>query len=72
MADTLHESRLLRGPEDGCYIRGMFMEGARWDADAHLLGESRPKELFTEFPIVWLKPVQVGAPPVPGLQRSSE
>lgn len=46
------------GPDDGCYITGLFMEGARWDDAAHLVGESRPKELFTPFPIVWLKPVQ--------------
>lgn len=41
-------------------MRGLFMEGARWDHDTHLMGESRPKELFTEFPIIWLKPEQVG------------
>lgn len=46
------------GPDDGCYISGLFMEGARWDDAAHLVGESRPKELFTSFPIIWLKPVQ--------------
>lgn len=46
------------GPDDGCYITGLFMEGARWDDVAHRVGESRPKELFTPFPIIWLKPVQ--------------
>jgi dynein heavy chain len=49
---------IARGPEDGCYIRGLFLEGARWNADMKELDESRPKELFTEMPIVWLKPVQ--------------
>ena len=50
------------GPKDGCYIRGLFMEGARWDSEAHQLGESRPKELFTDCPIVWLRPEQVRRP----------
>eukprot|EP00959_Pyramimonas_sp_CCMP1952_P106258 2221730-Pyramimonas_sp.AAC.1 len=45
-------------PENGCYIWGLYIEGARWDGDAHAVGESRPKELFTEFPMMWLDPVQ--------------
>lgn len=51
------------GPGDGCYVTGLFMEGARWDEQAHAVGESRPKELFTAFPIIWLKPEQHRAPP---------
>lgn len=46
-----HET-VPQGPEDGCYIRGLFMEGARWDSETHLLGDSRPKELFTDCPVV--------------------
>jgi dynein heavy chain, axonemal len=51
------------GPEDGCYITGLFMEGARWDDQRHVIGESRPKELFTQFPVVWLQPEQHREPP---------
>ncbi len=29
--------------EDGAYIAGMFVEGARWDAGAMMLEESQPK-----------------------------
>lgn len=54
-------------PEDGCYIRGLFVEGARWDSKRHLLGESNPKELYSEMPIVWLSPVQNRKAPKTGV-----
>ena len=43
-------------PDNGCYIRGLFLEGARWSADKHELAESKPKELYTDMPVIWLKP----------------
>ncbi|GLI62391.1 hypothetical protein VaNZ11_005010 [Volvox africanus] len=56
--DGLDEAKLPGGPEDGCYIRGLFMEGARWDSQTHVVAESRPKELYTEMPVIWLRPEQ--------------
>ena len=43
-------------PPDGCYIHGLFLEGAAWDADQHTLVEARPKELYSVFPPIWLNP----------------
>ncbi|KAL9652089.1 hypothetical protein ABK040_015890 [Willaertia magna] len=43
-------------PEDGCYVRGLYMEGARWDRQNQCIEESNPKELYCEMPIIWFKP----------------
>ncbi|XP_057625591.1 dynein axonemal heavy chain 1 [Chionomys nivalis] len=44
-------------PQIGCYIHGLFLEGARWDPLDFRLAESRPKELYTEMAVIWLMPV---------------
>ena len=43
-------------PEDGAFVRGLFMEGARWDTKAHVIAESLPRELFVSMPFIHLSP----------------
>lgn len=57
---------LTRPPDEGCYIHGLFLEGARWDPAAFQLVESRPKELYTEMAVIWLLPVPHRQPPATG------
>lgn len=63
--DTLvYEFQVMDGerptepPEDGCFIEGLFLEGARWDSERHQLAESAPKQLFSPMPIIWFKPIR--------------
>ncbi|CAM9110379.1 unnamed protein product, partial [Ectocarpus fasciculatus] len=43
-------------PKDGAYIKGLFMEGARWDVENHVIDESLPRELFIQMPHLHLSP----------------
>jgi dynein heavy chain len=45
-------------PPDGVYIRGLFLEGARWDAKEGSISDSLPKQLYTELPVIHLDPMQ--------------
>ncbi|KAH1168316.1 dynein axonemal heavy chain 1 [Mauremys mutica] len=59
-------SELAQRPAQGCYIHGLFLEGARWDPLSFQLAESRPKELYTEMAVIWLVPVPNRKPPTTG------
>ena len=56
--DETPHTEIVRGPPDGCYIRGLFLEGAGWDYESHVLVESKPKELYVDMPVIWLNPVK--------------
>ncbi|XP_017478046.1 PREDICTED: dynein heavy chain 10, axonemal [Rhagoletis zephyria] len=46
-------------PATGCYIQGLFLEGARWDMDIMQLARSHPKILVEELPILSVVPIEV-------------
>uniref|UniRef100_A0A8C4W100 Dynein axonemal heavy chain 1 n=1 Tax=Gopherus evgoodei TaxID=1825980 RepID=A0A8C4W100_9SAUR len=62
----LQTTQLAERPAQGCYIHGLFLEGARWDPVSFQLAESRPKELYTEMAVIWLVPVPNRKPPTRG------
>ncbi|KAF0024691.1 hypothetical protein F2P81_023493 [Scophthalmus maximus] len=53
---TKEETDMDEKPEDGAYVKGLFMEGARWDRENMVIGESLPKILFDTLPIIKLRP----------------
>ncbi|KAL4464296.1 hypothetical protein ABPG72_011341 [Tetrahymena utriculariae] len=55
--DSKTHNDIKEKPDTGCYIYGMFIEGARWDHHSHQLQDSNPKELFSNLPLIHLVPV---------------
>jgi dynein heavy chain len=39
-------------PQEGCYIHGLFLEGAAWSKDHQQIWESEPKILYVPLPVL--------------------
>ncbi|XP_072767433.1 LOW QUALITY PROTEIN: dynein axonemal heavy chain 10-like [Anoplolepis gracilipes] len=46
-------------PDQGCYVYGLYLEGARWDVEEHRLKRSHPKVLIEELPILTIIPTEI-------------
>jgi dynein heavy chain len=60
------ESGIGQYPKDGAYMKGMFLEGAKWDYEHGYLAEPNPMELFSPMPIVHFKPAMAKKKPPRG------
>ncbi|XP_024941329.1 dynein heavy chain 7, axonemal [Cephus cinctus] len=55
---TLKETVFQTPPEDGVYIYGLFLDGARFNMDKMVVDESLPKVLYENVPHIWLVPMK--------------
>jgi len=50
--------RYDKGPKEGIYIHGLYLEGCGWDPVRQVLAESKPKVLYVDAPCMYLKPMR--------------
>uniref|UniRef100_M4A6Z4 Uncharacterized protein n=1 Tax=Xiphophorus maculatus TaxID=8083 RepID=M4A6Z4_XIPMA len=46
-------------PNTGCYIHGLFLEGASWNYKTGQLSDSNLMEFHTQMPVIWLIPKEL-------------
>jgi len=56
---TKHTSEVgLQALESGCYVSGLYLEGAGWDQEASVLRTQDPKVLVIDIPIMQVIPIE--------------
>lgn len=50
--------QVTEAPEDGCYIIGLYLEGAAWDLNKGCIKRQEPKVLVVELPILEVIPIE--------------
>lgn len=49
---------IKEGPDDGVYIYGLYLEGARFDRDRGMVVESEPGRMYDLLPVIHFKPAE--------------
>ena len=52
------DEQISKKPDHGCFVKGLFLEGAGWDLEACQLVRQKPKILVTEMPIIRVIPIE--------------
>jgi len=49
---NMEREEVRKGPDEGVYIYGLFLDGCRWDKPGNKLADSVPKVLFAPLPVL--------------------
>jgi hypothetical protein len=56
--DSFDSARFTESPEEGVYIEGLYLEGAKWDLEKRCLMECGQTELISTLPVMHLCPTE--------------
>merc|ERR1711988_303485 len=68
--ETMEPSGVTAYPEEGMYIHGFYMEGARWDSKKGVIAESIPKELHPVMPVLQVRGLVHGSYSLEGIFKA--
>lgn len=54
--EVIMDEANAKAPAEGVHVKGMFMEGFKWNDKKGYVDESDSKILFSDCPMVWFKP----------------
>lgn len=49
---------VMSAPENGVYVYGLYLDGARWSNKKYCLKESKLKQLYGKLPIIHMIPIK--------------
>ncbi|KAJ9456696.1 Dynein-1-alpha heavy chain [Diplonema papillatum] len=50
---------IVERPEDGAYVKGLYLEGAKWDYEKRELTTQDPKRLISGLPVLLVIPMEI-------------
>lgn len=54
----VRDDEINERPQTGCYVKGLYLEGASWDRKGSVLEKPIPKQLVCELPILRVIPIE--------------
>ena len=54
----ISENEISEKLADGCYVQGLYLEGAGWNFDKSCLEKQKPKQLIVDLPIIQIIPIE--------------